>query len=353
MKLLENKIINKLLRSYCWILLWNKKSRVQYKHRLISILAEKAIKKIEETYNNYWILLPRLSYGDLMISLSLLNEFKTKNAGKIVIITDSNLKKEFVECFDAVDETIVIDIMLKRYLDSLDLKNQKPEKGHIIRLFAPFWDGKSSNLYEDYLKYLKLDNTAKREKPVIRNKDNAAALTEFKKLELNQEKTVLLAPHSVTFNSKDLSVDFWLRIAENLMKNGYSVVFNTDNKIYRNYPNVFLPMNQMISFAGMCQASISFRSGFNDILAGCGIQNMFVIYPRDCGVSYIQVEEFAQILKQNYFWHDNIGNKENIFNIYSLNKIFDRNDVDEIIFDGDELKLINYLTDKIKNKKEA
>lgn len=154
---------------------------------------------------------------------------------------------------------------------------------------------------------------------------------------------------AVSFDYTVLSIDFWTKLADKCINIGYDVVFNLDNnKKFKKYKQIFLPMTQQIEFVKLCSSVISFRSGLTDILAGSGIEKIIVIYPPKMNFLTLSRNDMEREVPKAYYWEDNKSFNENIFNITSLNKIFKRDCYKEIIFDGNEEKLLEKLITLIK-----
>lgn len=349
MNILKTPKINKFIRNSIWIFIWNRSWRKALKAKLHALISKEIIKQIEEKHKDYWIFFPRWSFGDIALCASYVNAFKQKFGGKVLMLTIYKTQADFIELYPSIDKALWIeDDRLSNYLDSIDLTKQTLQKGQLYVMFAPYISAekKCNDFGEDYRNFLNIDNSVSKEKFQVNENDRNIAYKKFKELKLKKNKTIFLAPHSVTFNSKDLSTNFWETLADKFINLGYCVIFNSDYEPYKKYGQIFLPITQTIPFLELCKATITFRSGLSDIIALSGTKNMSVIYPHDLKYSYYDIDTQIKKFKKSYAWDTAKSNEDNLFRIHSLNNVFNRSDIDEIIFNQNESELISYLIEK-------
>ncbi|WP_296323015.1 hypothetical protein [Treponema sp. UBA3813] len=128
------------------------------------------------------------------------------------------------------------------------------------------------------------------------------------------KKTVLLAPESATL-ATTLAIDktFWNTIAEYYKQKGFNVVYNAVSEI--NYLSkscswLNADLETALGIAIQCETVISIRSGFCDLLYKLG-EKLIVIYPNKI-----------------------------FFEMFSLNKMFEVNDIKEFVYNKDSLNEI-------------
>lgn len=103
----------------------------------------------------------------------------------------------------------------------------------------------------------------------------------FQENHLQSGKTVVLSPYSNTL--ADLPDEFWKELADELMKNGYSVTTNSSGgkepAIAGTVP-VFFPLNIAPQFVSRAGYFIGVRSGFCDIIS-CSEAEKIILYDSD------------------------------------------------------------------------
>ena len=102
-----------------------------------------------------------------------------------------------------------------------------------------------------------------------------------------------------------------------------------------------------VAFAKQVKYIISFRSGICDLFVGINMSNISVLYPQNLEVIWADNILFNQIHQYHTKQFDT--EFENIFNIYSLNPIFKRNDIDEIVYNYNDEEIIKNIIKQIEN----
>lgn len=117
--------------------------------------------------------------------------------------------------------------------------------------------------------------------PLHYDKEKLKAL--FQGLGLKENRTVLVSPYANCYGNEAVPYIFWAELSLRLMDRGYSVVFNSKEKIVNidGVKNVFLGLSEMVGFSALCGNIIGTRSGFFDVLAIFSPVNlnMQIIYP--------------------------------------------------------------------------
>lgn len=352
MNLLEIPALNEFIVNFSWLVLWKKADRASFRRKMISSRYDKESRRIINILNKknldypYFVFNLYYSMGDAYLISSYIKAFKEKNKCQVVVLAKKSYS-DFIKTLQSINEN-VIDIDAPVNLDSFNKFTNDNLKLYKSFVFHPNLEKKLNHFGELSFDHLELNEDSKRETPIFNEFDINVAKNKFYELGLKQDKTIFLTPYALTFDYNDLSIDFWCNLADKFIEKGYNVVFNTkENDInFNKYKTIFLPINQAIPFIELCNASISFRSGFTDIMAGCNIENMSVIYPSDCRFTYMSKSELVKTLKKTYNWDLNKSDEENIFSIHSLNKMFNRNNIDELIFNKNENELLSYFINK-------
>ena len=348
MKLAQrNKIIKRIINI---LLFGNKTLRKKIRTNLDMELIKNINNEITEKYPNDYIIFSRNGVGDIYFVAGLLDEFRKKHPlNKVIYMTDKPNLVKFISSFDGVDR-VVADKDFK-ILQAVSPLQKKIEPGKINYLYFPYRGPKKNFVFADsYTNFLDLELKTKRTTPKLTKENLKNAEIEYKKLNLKPEKTIMLIPEAVMFDYRVLSPKFWITLADRLEKEGYQVVFNSKNKVLKKYKSTFLEMTDFIAFCKQVNHIISFRSGICDVLVGAGINNLTAIYPNNLEVIWANKFIFDNLLNK---YHEQTGTTEfeNIFNIYSLNTNFHRKNIQEIIYNTNDNKLIEEILSSLNSYK--
>lgn len=290
---------------------------------------------------DYWLLEPVGGLGEAFVSASLMKTYKEKFGGKVLFITNSKSKYDLLKTFEDIDRLL----LLSPNTDPLTLQNLiKNNKVIDINIYKE--DSYLATDMVDRTKHcLGLEGDIEITKPKISEEDEKATKEIFDKLGLKEGKTVFLSPWAHSCNYKVLSEEFWSNLADEFIKKGYEVVFNVSQDCYTNYKRIYMPINQVIPFANLCSQVISFRSGLVDVIAGTTETKLTVIYAGDCHQFAIAFtnKDLIDITKKFYRYDDEIGISENFLMMELINIISDSNNIEQLVFDGDEAKLIKQI----------
>lgn len=348
--LLKNKTINKIsqiLVSIFWVLEGKKRKKIKSEIKNIYRNYKKIelTKLIRDKYPDYYCIFSRYGIGDIFFIASLLKEFKKKNGSKIVYFTEKKRLVNFLKAFPSIDH-VVFDKDIK-FLQEEQTLQRHMQKGTLNKLFFPYRGAKKTYTFSDnYNNMLDMPLDTARELPVINKKNYIKAEEEFEKLKLNPQNTVLLIPDATMFDYRIIDSVFWINLAGKLQNPGYEVVFNCNMPEYKHFKCTFLPIMDFLAFTKQVKYIVSFRSGISDLLAGMNMFNMSVIYPPNLEVIWADALQFHNLHK----WHDQKYDNEfdNIFNIHSLNATFKTDKIDEIIYDYNDERIIERITNNCK-----
>lgn len=340
-KLTHSKQGYKLLTRLNNIFVLDAKYRRRWRSVLLKEYYSNKIKYIiHEKYKDYYVFFSRNGVGDVFFAASLMHEFKKRNPGKIVYLTEKKSIAKFLKTFKAIDKVIYDKDFEK--LQGMEIVQRRIKKEQLNFLYFPYRGNKPNYTFCDsYANLLNVPLDVERELPQISEEHIEIANKEFEKLKIKSEKTIILIPENVMWDYKVLKPKFWKKLADQLIKKGYDVVFNSKNKQYKNYKNTFININAFIYFSSKVKHIVSFRSGINDLLAGMGIENQTTIYPYNMDVIWANKFIFDELLNK---YHVKLHEYEldNLMQIYSLTSIF-KKEFNEIIFDGNEDHLLTSL----------
>ncbi|MBQ7287852.1 MAG: hypothetical protein IJW73_08845 [Candidatus Gastranaerophilales bacterium] len=348
--LLNNKKINKFVQTLVSIFVLNSKKRKTIRKNLKERLKNKARlainRLINVKYSDCYCFFSRYGIGDIFFIASLIKEFKANNNNaKVVYFTEKKHLVPYLKAFSAIDE-VVYDSNFS-FLQDEQFLQRKPEIGILNLLFFPYKGTKKTYTFADnYTNLLSLPLNSTREMPSVSAQNFENAKNEFERLGLTPEKTIVLIPEATMFDYRILSPNFWKNLANKLESMGYNVVFNSLNKEYEDYNTTFLPIIDFLIFASKTRRLVSFRSGINDLLVGCGLKNLTVLYPPNLEVIWAEDGIMENLNKNHIKKYDN--EFENVFNIYSLNSNFNRNDIKELIYNYNQTKLENDILKSIQ-----
>lgn len=354
--LLKFKFINKFIQLISTIFVFHGKDRRKRRRYIEEYCGRKRILRIEKKYNDYWIFPLFSPWGDFTICCALMKEFKAKYGGKILVLVEDKNRANVAKLFPSIDKVIIEKKGDRQFINCHPHTKLKKgmyyELNHWLFIDAPKHN--SLNFLELYARMLELENdNITLEPPIINDLIINNVKKEIKKNKLNVENLVIIAPLANSFNCKLIKKTFWLKVANILTSRGYSVIFNSNKKNYKNYPVIFLPMAEQLYLCTLCKKVIALRAGFNDILGIMKNDNLTVIYPQSLFFNtinkFVQQHEFKRAFKddtsKSFF--------ENMFRITSL-KMFKLKNLNEFIFEKDKDFINKMLFDlPIINKKET
>lgn len=335
-------IISKILKSIINIIIPNRKKRIDLRNKInmtFSKIALKMFKKeIQKKYADYWIFVPFWPWGDFIIGCSLLKQFKKEHGGKILIFYKNANQLEFIHSLNFADKAIKIprEIYYATCTKSIIEKDHNTyglQKGMLYELshhvFNEAESNKSENFVEVYTKMLNL-NKVDLEIPNFPTEIKQKVNNLFEKIS-NGKKVIMISPHANSYDEKEISSSFWIKIGKELESHGYKVVFNTNTLLYNNFEKIYLPLAQQCYFASLCSANISLRSGFTDLITICGIENQIILYPES--MRFITITEEAQKNEMNRLFKvkSDLSFEENMYYWTSINNMYNKNYLEKVI----------------------
>lgn len=333
--LLKNKFVNQFFRRLVPLTVFDSKKRRALKQLLLKYRVEDELNAIQSKYSEYWIFDLFFPWGDLGIACALMKEFKAQNGGKILVLTNSEARARVARLFPAIDEVVVVSRSLYDYM--FQNPNFEIEKGKYFEInhwkFVDAPRYKSANFLELYGNMFGLKNHLNLEKPVFPEELKQKVENIFASRNFSREKTVLISPISNSFNLELINKNFWLNLANEYEKNGLTVVFNSPDKTYGKYETIFLPMEEQLYFCSLCRENVAIRSGFNDILAIMGLENLRIYYPKSMFFRTITKLEQLTEFKRAFLDEEDKTFDENMFRITSV-KMFGLNKTQEVIVGG-------------------
>lgn len=300
-----------------------------------------------QEYKDYFILKPVGRLGETFVTAILTRSFKEQFGGKVIFLTTNPVEYEFLQSFQSIDKVLLYDIYDEEYLLKCLSNNNTIVDINIYRE-TPYL---STNMIERTAQFLNLTTINDFEKPFIPEEQRLSAQDTFKQLNLKEENTIFLSPFANSCNYTCLSEQFWNNLAKEICNQGYNVVFNSPDNCFSEYQSVYLPINQTIAFVNMCKQAIMFRSGLVDILAGSSSVPISVLYPNSNKQFAIGFNDndLINITKKYYKYNDKIDISNNFINLDLLKIISAPNQVNQIIFDGNENNLFKTLISSIIN----
>lgn len=289
--------------------------RRELRNILKGFLLEALKDKLSAQYPNYFQFAMFQPWGDFYIPCVLFKEFKKQNNNvKILAVCVNDNQEEILRSFDSIDEVIKIPQEDYGSLFSITVSQnyvQTLKKGRLYCLshwlFSEAEKNKSMNFFELYTKMLKLHYPSNVDISKLYNIKNA-----------KYSNTVLLYPEANSFNSEELTKDFWLSLANQISAMGFDIIFNTKNKKYSNYKTIFLPMKEQIEMAKCCKYVIGVRSGFSDILALNEVKNHIVVYPKSMYFKTVTKEQQEKEFKRAFVMEQGKTFEENMYRLTSL-----------------------------------
>ncbi len=331
-KILQNKIINKITYKILTLFIFSKKKRHKIKEQFFNIYAGNQVQKINSEYKDYWIFTLFFPWGDLGIPCSLMKEFKRKYGGKILVLVNDENRAQVAKLFPSIDEVMTVNKDIYNYI--YRNPNFEIKKGNYFEInHWKFYNApryQSENFLELYARMMNLDNWSNIESPIFPEEIKNSVSQKIIQMGINIDKTIFISKDSNSFNSKLLSEDFWLKKAEEYKKQGYEIVFNSNQKEYHGYKTIFLPMAEQLYFCSLCKKVLAIRSGFNDLLGIMKLENLEIYYPETMYFSTISPIEQLVEFKRAFKDEPDKTFDENMYRITSM-KMYQLNKVEEKI----------------------
>ncbi len=330
--LLKNKISNKILYKIFTLFIFSKKKRKKIKKQFFNIIAKEELEKILTEHKDYWIFSLFFPWGDLGIACSLVKKYKEKFGGKVLVLVNNQNRADVAKLFPSIDKVMVIDKDVYDYMyrnPNFEIKKGNYfEINHWMFFDAPRYQ--SEHFLELYARMMNLDNWDNLESPVFDDEIKKNVSNKIKELNIDINKTIFISPDSNSFNCNLLNNEFWINKAEEYTKQGYEIVFNSNKKSWNGFKTLFLPMAQQLYFCSLCHKIIGIRSGFNDLLAICNVENMEIYYPKSMFFNTIEPIEQLVEFKRAFRDEENKSFNENMYRITSL-KMFGHSNIEEIL----------------------
>ncbi|MBQ7633549.1 MAG: hypothetical protein IJS88_05510 [Alphaproteobacteria bacterium] len=328
-----NKLIAKVLT--CWILDKQKRKEVrralrgEYQQNNDNIIGYLHYAKIKSGLQRYinpdkfnFVLQDGL--GDTLMCLCYADAFAKKNGADVFFFIRPS--HEFIFKSLGKHNYIVVDAMERRnFYYGLDINLfSTPKIGDLFfahpRLTPMSFSQSDKKEHYDFSDFwgdfLGLQTSLLQKQKVKPLPEMVTAAEEFMKLHnLRAEKTILISPEECGY--KSVRAKMFADLARTLSKKGFTVISNvcvSKNKI----PGTVEFSGKFelcMALANMCRVVISVRSGLCDMIYEKG-KNLYILY---------------QTKKD--------------FDFYSVNKIFDRNDVNEYMFSDDSI--VKKITESI------
>ena len=207
------------------------------------------------------------SIGDTLYIAALSDTYKKeKRINRVCLIVKQN-HESMVSMFGGVDEYIVSDEMVD-ILDKYSMYRQVWNLDNYV--YGHFHKDIHFRYYEEYFEFEKPDIRQRYSKLILGlHGDSPFEIPGFdRQYELFKSPFFVLMPYAQT--AKMLPDDFWSRIAENLLENGYKVYTNVDGKKEVPIIGTKAISCSLIETAKICEkakAVIALRSGICDLLA--------------------------------------------------------------------------------------
>lgn len=310
-------------------------------------LQEKLHKDLVEHFNSAcdYIFVTSPGLGDNFFLAAYISQFKKSHRGTVGVLLREDRCLEMLQQFPAIDEIYVSREYFFRCFNS-GVSTTNIKKNSVIKIHFPY----NKDLYapkcfgQHYGYLLGFDSNVNMDLPKLDSKYLELAQKEYVKEALDSSNTIIISPYSRFFDFTNCTADFWKKIADNLIKKGYSVVFNTKDKVYEDYKCIF-PDNIMtfVGMIGLCNTFISMRAGINDIAGGFGFSNQIILYPANFALTNEPCfDKFRVIHSQLLKKYNKIPLEECLHNFYSLKTHFNI-DCKEILLSENKDEILDEL----------
>ena len=323
----------------------------EYRGLPIKSLNEKLYLEFVDKYKTTcdYILVPSPGLGDIFFFASYLKEFREKYNCKIGVLLREERCREMLSTFECIDE-IYVDKYLFWHSFNSDLSSPKIKKNSVIKISFPYDKNlkKLKTFAEHYAYLLGLGTRASMSLPQIPDEYIQEAQQYYKEEGLDASKTIILAPYALYFDYKKIDKTFWDELANRLLTQGYTVVFNTTDYQYSDYKRIFPDrIMLLVAMAAISKAFISIRAGINDVLSGFGLSNQIILYPENFAITPEAIFNKFRDLQLKITDKLNSEEREKVlFNFYSVNANFSSLNLHckELVIDKKTSEIIAQIT---------
>lgn len=271
------------------------------------------------------VIYPSEGLGDLLYITALLPEIRKKNQySKIKIILSKPYFKDLLYMFDIFYDEIIENYSNIKYKSNVNiLKNlcKNPSVHFIDGIKRSLNLSLQSSLYIPELKISKKINEI------------------FKKYELIENKTFIIAPDSISA-VEQIADNVWKSYADNLTELGFTCLFNVKNsERFYPYKNLYLNLSETLQLISLGKYFLGYRSGLCDLVAAFTNINQFVVYPniKNKKIDYPYIKKSFK----NF--------NEDLYEYYSLKYIFNEKNIVEFLYDESTSSINKIL---LKNQEE-
>lgn len=268
-----------------------KRVKKSIKHYIAKLKLMYAIKKLGVTKDD-WIFMIHYGIGDTLFLSSLIDDFKLKNNGRVVLIAKES-HKIAVKMFSGVDFYIPLDskfkhLCLTKVCNSTMKRGEifipHPLSNHSLSGFESVVGYKNITLFDMYKMILKLDEKCEMKKPNsdIYEMDEAQKI--FDQNAFDPEKTIVIFPHASSL--APIIHSFWSDLISKITDLNFNVIINSSDQIkfsdHKNVVQIDINLEKIVSVSLLASFVISIRSGVCDLLC-LSDKKMIVLYPNDAG----------------------------------------------------------------------
>lgn len=213
------------------------------------------------------VLAPGWPIGDMCSVMGFLKEYKERIGKSLVFYVTGERGKEALglcpyiervegipsDCLEYVEDTIISE---KNRIFDVRLLFENPDKLDALKSVKKFFQLPEETRYDRFS--LK----------VLPDRNRIAGL--FDSLGLRRGKTVFIVPYANWFGpiGRELkSITFWSQLCEALTKEGYDVVFNSQEAVVPGVPYVFLELAELPEFIELCGHVVGLRTGLLNFIA--------------------------------------------------------------------------------------
>lgn len=355
-KLRKIKILKSIINKLVPIKKLRKQLRQKVNDKFLPDIVKSFIEELETQYKDYWIFTTFWPWGDFIMSCTLLDSFKQKHGGKILVLYEKDSQLEFIKTFNFADETLKIppELYYAFCTNTSYCEHNKYglTKGHIYEMshhvFKEADINKSSNFMELYRKMFQLQEISF--KKLVIPLEIKKRMNDYYNNISQDCPVILITPDAHSYNSKEISIEFWENLVSRLQNAGYKVIFNTKRKDYEKFDRIFLPLLETCYLATLCELNISIRSGFTDIITIMGADNQIILYPKSMKFITISEEALHSEIERCFNIESEITFEETMFNVTSINNMFNKEFLELVV--QDEKNNIEEIIDRIKIKEK-
>lgn len=213
------------------------------------------------------IVIPEWPIGDMCSVLGFVKAYKERVRKPLVFYIIGKRGKEVLELCPYIQHVEMIPIDCIRHLEDLVLS----EKRNIFDMRLLFESSDKLDALRAVRRFFQLPEETRFDRFTLKGRPDKEEIEKlFASFKLRRGKTVFIVPYANWFGEigKRLkSTEFWAALCTDLSKEGFDVVFNSEEEVVPGTAHVFLELSKLPAFIELCGNVIGIRTGLLNFIA--------------------------------------------------------------------------------------